>query len=234
MKLKRTFRNGMFPLLAILFSALTFSACKKDTPNERVPAAGLMSFNLVPEMDPIGVAVSGNIVTSIPLQYTNYTGGYQALFTGQRVVESFDWATREQLAQTTQNFMDSSYYSLFVVGTEGNISHVLVEDEIADLTDKESAYVRYIQAIPDSSMASVQITSGGTEVVNETAKYKTVSGFSKVSPGEVEVAVDNEGSYDNSRTISLEKGTVYTILLIGKPGNDDQPVEIKFVSNGTL
>jgi hypothetical protein len=41
---------------------------------------------------------------------------------------------------------------------------------------------------------------------------------------------------DTSRTVTLEKDKVYTVLLVGIPGQTDttKSVQIKYIANGTL
>lgn len=236
MKIKNGFlRKGILPVVAVLLLSLTFSACNKDkNDNVRTPAAGLMVFNMIPDGDPIGVAVGGNILTSLPLSYTNYSGGYQALFVGERTVETFDYNTRKSLASATQNFKDSSYYSMFAMGADENYANVIVKDDFEGLDNSEMAYVRFVNAIPDSSKPEVMISENGNDIFNEAAAYKAVSSFKSVTPGEISVAVKNGNDIDESRTITLDKNKIYTILLSGIPGDADHGVEIKFIPNGSI
>ena len=98
------------------------------------------------------------------------------------------------------------------------------------------AYVRYINAIPDSSYPIVTVTQGGNNVVNENAAFSTVSRFTAVNPGEVAITVTNNNNIQANRNITLEQRKVYTALLIGVPGSTDtaKAVQIKYIVNGTL
>src|SRR5690606_23568302 len=117
-----------------------------NTSNPDIPAAGLMAFNLAPDVPSAGIAIGGNnAVGNLP--YGSYTGGYLAVYTGDRTLESFNAASGARLASGNFGFADSSYYSVFVVGTNNNYSNVVVKDDITDLTANGSAYVRYINAI---------------------------------------------------------------------------------------
>ena len=181
-------------LIAGLFLlTLFFAACKKDTaPGTQAPAAGLMAVNLIPEATPIGVAIGGNSITRQPLNFNNFTGGYQSVFTGSRTLESYDFNTGQTIAETTDMFKDSTYYTVFVMGANETFSNVLVEDKFAGLSkSQDSAFVRFVNAIPDSSNSTVSIKAGSENVFSELAKYQAVSDFKSVKSGDIEVAVNN-------------------------------------------
>ena len=221
--------------LAIFSGALvlTMSACNKDNDdngNIDVPVAGVMAFNLAPDVSSAGLALNGaNAVSNLP--FGSYTGGYIAVYTGDRALESYNAASGARLAASNYNFSDSNYYSVFVVGTNNNYSNVVVKDDIRDLTATGTAYIRYINAIPDSTQPVVKIGS----VVNEAAAYKSVSGFQSVPAGSVAISVSNGGTISANRSIEVEANKIYTVLLSGQPATGSaNPVAIKFVSNGTI
>jgi hypothetical protein len=236
-KLLSSVRSYFIPLSGLFLIIFLFSACKKDVDRVQQPAAGLMAFNLAPDKAAVGVALSGNNFTNTPLAYTNYTGGYRGVFVGNRSVESYDYSSGTTLATTQQLFKDSAYYSLFVLGTEGHYSNLIVQDHIDTLSSANGeAYVRYVNAIPDSTKPLVTISSGGTNVVNDNAAYATVSDFTGITPGDISITVNNESTFNVNRTISVEGGKIYTILLTGIPEQTDttKAVQIKFITNGTI
>jgi hypothetical protein len=73
-------------------------------------------------------------------------------------------------------------------------------------------------------------------VINTPAGFSSVSDFVAADPGQVAVSVKNGSNIDASRTISLEQGKVYTVLLAGIPGATDttKAVQIKYILNGSL
>lgn len=230
-------RLHFIPLSGLFLIIFLFSACKKDVDRVQQPAAGLMAFNLAPDNAAVGVALSGNNFTNAPLAYTNYTGGYRGVFVGNRSVESYDYFSGAALATTQQLFRDSAYYSLFVLGTAGHYTNLLVQDNLDSLSAANGqAYVRYVNAIPDSTKPLVTISSGGVNIVNSTAAYATASDFTGITPGDISITVNNESTFNVSRTISVESGKVYTILLTGIPEQTDttKAVQIKFITNGTI
>jgi Domain of unknown function (DUF4397) len=231
--LKNVLRSYRLPLAGLLLTMLLFAACKKIDSGEPVytPAAGVMAFNLAPDKDAIGFALSGNTLGNAALNYTGFTGVYLPVHTGTREVRSFDNFTGSTLAISSNNFTDSSYYSAFLLGANGNYRNVVIKDEVELLTPVAGkAWVRYVNAIADS--ASVTAITIGAD--NENAPYATVSAFRQVNAGSVNIAVNNGSSINASRTISLEENKIYTVLLVGLPNQTDpaKAVQIRFIANG--
>jgi hypothetical protein len=232
-------RRSFLPVLAVAMAGVLFTACLKDKDNDNndIPAAGLMAFNLAPNQQSVVVTLSGNTLTQTPLGYTNYTGGYQPIYVGNRSVQAFDYPNNSPLASTNFTFGQDKYYSLFVVGYADSYRNVVAVDSIDSLPVNGSAYIRYINAITDSVNASnVTITAGGNNIVNESAAYASVSEFKPVNAGEVSVLVKNNNGVDANRSFTVEQNKIYTVLLTGVPGTTDEnnKVQIKYVSNGTL
>ena len=232
-------RKNMLPIIGIFTLAILFGACKKsDSNNTPLPAAGLMAFNLIPNSGGIGVAIGNNPLTPQALYFNNFTGTYKAVYTGDRSLESYSFGSGSTLAKENHTFKDSSYYSVFVMGANDVYSNVFVEDKLESIPkdDKTKTFVRFVNAIPDSTSSTVTIVGGANIIFNGLSKYKEVSVFKEIPSGDVRVQIDNESTIDTSRTISLDKGKIYTILLTGIPAstNSDFKVDIKFISNASL
>ena len=232
-------KKNLLPIVGIFTLAIFFGACKKsDVTNTPTPAAGLMAFNLVPNSGGIGVAIGNNSLTPQALYFNNFTGLYKAVFTGDRSLESYNYGSGSTLAKGNFTFKDSSYYSVFVMGANDVYSNVFVEDNLKEIAgnDKTKTYVRFVNAIPDSSNSSINISAAGIPIFAGLSKFKEISAFKEISSGDVLVKLDNESSIDVSRTISLEAGKIYTVLLTGIPAstNTDFKIDIKFITNATL
>lgn len=237
--MKRSF-SAMRVSMAVMLAALLFSACKKSdySNSNTVQSAALMAFNLAVDKPGVFITLSGNNLTSAPIIYTGYTGIYLNIYTGTRNIQVYD-AGNTSISITSSDFTFNlnKYYSLFVVGANNVYSTVVTPDNVDSLSATNGkAYVRYINAIPDSSNPRVTITANGTTIADANAHFKTVSQFTEVTPGSVTVNVSNEATIQSNRTITLEKQKAYTVLLIGKPGETDsaRAVQIRFVQNGTL
>jgi hypothetical protein len=215
---------------------LLFSACNKSgNENDNTPVSGLMAFNLAPDLSLAGFAISGNNLTPSPLAFNNYTGVYLRIYPGSRSLESYNFSSGAALATTTYNFEASKYYSVFLAGTDSGYQNIIVNDNIDSLTPSTQAFARYVNAIPDASAPTVTITSNGSNVVNDNASFTSVSEFTAINPGPVTINVSNGGTINANRTITLEQGKVYTLLLSGRPGGTgDNAVQIKYIQNGTV
>ncbi|MEO8172177.1 MAG: DUF4397 domain-containing protein [Sediminibacterium sp.] len=238
-KLFSSMRAGAFTVGIALSAVLFLASCKKtDNTGNELQVAGLMAFNLAVDKPAVAITLSNNALTQGSIPYTGYTGAYFNIYPGNREVQAYDITnTTASITNSAYLFDAKKYYSLFVVGANNVYSNVITLDNYDSLSAGNSqAYVRYINAIPDSSNPRVTITANGTTVSDANAKYATVSAFTQTTPGQITVNVSNEGSIQADRTITTEPNKAYTILLIGKPGETDaaRAVQIRFVENGTL
>ena len=225
-------------LMLLLGLTLLFSACKKDVDTPQTPASGLMVFNLIPDRSAIGFVMSNQLITNAPLGYTNYSGNYISVYSGSRSVGLYDVAGDSTITDVTLDFEPDKYYSAFALGADGNYRTVIVDDKLNDIPDSTGqSFVRYINAIPDSSKPAVTIAASGTNVVDDDmSSYGNVSGFEKITPGEITITVSNGTNISATRNITVEQGKVYTILLLGLPDatDDANKVQIKFITNGSV
>ncbi len=223
--------------IALVTTIVLFSACKKALDVTQPPSSGVMAFNLIPDRPAIGFAVSNNILTNTPLAYTNYTGNYLSVPVGTREIESYDINSDSTLATATQEFELKNYYSIFALGANKTYRNLIVNDNLDSLSSSTGqAFVRYINAIPDSSKPAVTITANGNNLVNDAASFATISNFKGIDPGDISIAVSNGSTISTNRIITLEKGKVYTVLLVGIPAATDtaKAVQIKYIVNGTV
>ncbi len=230
------FRKCVLGVFVLFLVAASFSSCLKNDDNTQTPVAGLMAFNLAPDASAIGFSLSGNNLTSTPLAYTNYTGGYVGIYTGSRSITAFDASTGDALASSDYTFDRDKYYSLFLVGDTA-YQNVVVKDNIDTLPGTAGvAYVRYINAITGNLTPAVKISQNGNNVVNDNAAFGSVSDFTALAPGQITINVSSGDTLEADRSITIEERKVYTALLIGKPGVSDtaQSVKIKYIENGTL
>jgi hypothetical protein len=230
-------RSGFITLGSLLAFALLFSACRKNNNDiVQTPVAHLMAFNLVPDQERLGFALSGNILPGGPMAYTSFSGTYLNVFPGNRLIETYNPATNQVVDSLQYTFKQDKYYSVFAVGANGHYRSILAEDNYDSLTASSGkAYVRYINAIPDSAASNVRIAVGGTNVVDKSASFGQVSEFAAVNPGDISVNVNNESTVNASRTLAVQEHKAYTILLIGVPNQTgDKAVQIRFIENGTV
>ena len=121
--------------LLVSLAMVILAGCTKFDNNDNTnnPAAGLMGFNLATDQSQVGTSIGGNFITNVPLGYSNYTGGYLAVFPGSRIVESSDVSSSARLASGSFDFEDRKYYSTFLVGANGTYQQLIVKDSIDSL-----------------------------------------------------------------------------------------------------
>lgn len=223
-------------IYAITASVFLLAACKKEMPGNNTPVSGLMAINLIADQPAVDFIMSGNYLTNSPLPYTNYSGTYLSVYSGNRTI-GLGLANSDSLVSTTDYvFEPSKYYSVFAMGGNGNYRNVVLDDNIDSLSASLAlAFVRYVNAIPDSSKAGITITQNGSNVLNADASFATASDFKTVNPGDLIVTASGE-NYSVNRTISVEKDKAYTIMLMGIPQATDtaKAVKIKYILNGTV
>lgn len=232
-KLMNVFNNIKIPALIVMLSVFVLSSCKKNDPEIiRTPAAGLVAFNLAPDQQAVVFSLSGNSFGNAALNYNGYTGNYLPVYLGNREVRSYDYNTGSTLAISNMNFMDSSYYSVFLVGANGAYRNIVVEDNYNNvLPAAGKAWVRYVNGITDST-ARPNIKIGS---ISEAASYANVSDFRQVNAGSINASVSNGDKIDANRTLTFEENKIYTILFVGVPGATDstKSVKIRYIENGT-
>jgi hypothetical protein len=235
---KESIRKLGAGLLILATGGILLTACNKsDNDQIDIPSAGLMAFNLAPDKPGIGIALSGNSISPSPLNYTAFTGQYINIYPGNRSIEAYDVISNGAFTNTSYSFNPDKLYSLFVVGADSSHSNIVVQDNFDSLSASNGkAYVRFVNAIPDSSQPVVKISANGTDAFSQPAKFATVSDFFAVNPGSIAVSVSNSGNINVNRNIDLAEKKAYTVLLIGKPGaaTTEEALQIRFIENGTL
>ena len=229
------FKNKFFYLA--LFSVVVFSACKKDDVPS-TPTAGLMAFNLIPDsIPPVVFVLNNNSITNQALNYRSFTGTYLPVYTGPRTLQVYENNSDSALASGSFNVEANKYYSAFVMGANGTYQNMIVDDKLDSLPDSTGkAFVRYVNAIPDSSNQNVTISASGMDDITGVTHYGEVSSFAGVTPGDFMLHITNDSTINADKTITLEKDKVYTVLLTGMPHATDtaKAVKISYIVNGTI
>ncbi len=239
-------KNLLFPrimsAMVILFVIGMTASCTKSLDNrDNAQTSFLMAFNLAPDKPATGFLLSGNSLSYNPLPFAGYTGAYVNIYSGTRTLVAYDFSTGTNIDTLTRTYVPGKYYSLFLTGVGGSYKNVLIQDDVDSLSSASGkAYIRYINAIPDSTAPSVNIIaqdSSHTSIVQQNAAFRSISGFVAASPGQVNININNKTQTINaSRTITLEAKKVYTLLFIGAPNQSDSTkgVQIRYIANGQL
>ncbi len=233
--MKSSFVRSVSSAISVFAVSIFFITCNKSDNGgvNNTPVSGLMAFNLATDKA-VSISLSGNSITNLPLAFTSYTGNYLNIYSGNRLVQSFDFNSGNTIDSSSFHFEPQKYYSLFVTGTNGHYHNVIVNDNFDSLVSGQ-ADIRCINAIPDSSSPVVSIIANGNNVINNNASFGSVSNVATVAAGDVTIQVNNGGTINKSRTITLEPQKAYTVLLAGIPGSTgNDSLQIRYISNGTI
>lgn len=241
---KRTnllFRSKWITITAMTaFAAVTFSSCLKSVSNDNnnnTPTAGFMAFNLAPDKSAINLSLGGSTLANA-LGYIGYTGGYVSIYAGTRTTQVTETGSGNVIGTPVDyTYEQNKYYSSFLIGANGTYNNLIARDNFDSLSGSNGqAYVRYINAIPDSSHPNVSLTVNGTPVNTASTNFGTLSAFIPVPTGTLTIAATNGGTIQITRDFPVTAAKVYTALIVGIPGSTDpaKVVQIKYIENGTL
>ena len=114
-------------IYALAATVFLLSACKKEMPVNNTPISGLMAINLIPDQAAVDFIMSGNYLTNSPLSYTNYTGTYLSVYSGNRTVALGLSNTDTTISRIDFVFEPSRFYSVIALGANGNYPQSCVE-----------------------------------------------------------------------------------------------------------
>jgi Domain of unknown function (DUF4397) len=124
----------------------------------------------------------------------------------------------------------------------GNDYHAIITDVliITNFVDRSpipdrGARVRIVQASVDTPEVNVIATSDNTSLASQLS-YSRSSEYVEVPAGSFEVAVNLASTGENAltQTVELEGDTVYDLVLMGTPGDDDKPLTFTLLPDTTL
>ena len=226
------------PLAALLCAAL-LAACGENAVQDitaPLPAARIKFFNFgvnapgvnfyanAVKMTAITSATGTEAVTGTAYGLPGAGGFYSALQPGQYEFSGkIAAATDKDLAITKvmATLADGKSYSFFVSGaydaTAKTAEGFVVEDPLAATIDYTTAYVRFVNAIPNAqpmTLYAKNTTTAAEVAVGAAVTYKGAGAFTALPNGSYDLGTRIAGSATNviARTaVSFSAGRVYTI-----------------------
>jgi hypothetical protein len=118
------------------------------------------------------------------------------------------------------------------------ISDAIVMTSVVDRSpiDGGSARVRVAQGAVDLPSIDVKVTQGDIELATDLT-YPRSTEYESIPPGtyDIEVTLSDTGeSVMTQSGVVLDGNTVYELVIMGEPGNDDKPLEIRTLSDTTI
>ena len=228
---------------AALLSAALLSSCDKDAVQQLtgpVPGSKIKFFNF--GVNAPGVNFYANqqkitaILTATGTESTTGTvyggagaaGLYSAIDPGQYTLAGkIAAATDKDLAISTltTTLEDGKFYSFYMSGfynpTTKTVEGFIVEDPVPPAFDFTQAYVRFVNAISNSSAMTLTVRNTATTadvVIGGSVAYKSAGAFVPVPPGvyDLTTRVGTATTAAITRTaVSFSAGKVYTITARG-------------------
>lgn len=232
----------------LLISVFTFSSCLKDNDDGpwNNPPAGVMYFvNAYPDATSgllyrLDGNVIGNPQTGVPmvLEYQIFSGA-QLLHPGSRklTIATYD-SDQKVLVDTTLTIKVDSGYTSFVYGTDEAPTFAMTQDKVIEDLDQNESGIRFLNLAhgvnginlliegEDEPLYSNRPIETGASVVQHQAFQAQTSGTYTFK---VTDASGNELATREGR--ELRRGYYYTIMLIGKAGDEDTPLYIGVIEH---
>ena len=219
--------------LLCAFTIFSLASCQKENPSyEYIPSSGVMAYNLAPDLPAVAFTV-GTVPISGALNFSGHTANYVPVTTGEKLWGAMNLNSGAMISSQNSTFNENEKYSAFLVGYNGVYKTVLSVDQAGvEGRINGKAWVRYINAIADSSSAMNVSIAGQAE----SAVYGTVSEYRPLDAGLVTVGISSTNQFDVSQTLTLEQDKLYTVLFVGNPAaNSDQlRPQARLVMNGKL
>src|SRR5699024_11166109 len=154
------------------------------------------------------------------LPYMAYTGGYVKIFPGNRSTDAVAGDTHNTLTSKTFDYETNKYYSLFVIGTEGDYENVIVNDGLDTLqANKGNTYFRFINAISDKTPVTSKVANDTADLLSQEAAYGEVAPFTALDSGAVTISITDNNTINVERDVQLESQKAYTFLISGNPNS---------------
>ncbi|SIT25249.1 protein of unknown function [Filimonas lacunae] len=221
----------------VLIAAGAVMSCSKSSDyngNQGSVSAAIAVFNLS-DQSGVNISLGGSVLYNTSLVYPSYMD-YQAIRPGTYTVRSFVASSNTTLAESSFNFDTANYHTVVIAGANNNYKNITVRDNFDNLSGTNGkAYVRFINAVPDSTQPTVTI-SGGTSPISFVSGFGISSDFKEVTPGDITIKADNGATINASSVLAAQATGVYTAVVMGFPGSTDtaKAVKVKFILNGRL
>lgn len=204
-------------LSAILGSAtliFVLSSCldNDDHESQVLPVAYVSIYHESPNAPELDVFVDERPVNR--LEFTDYTG-YMNFYTGDRNFKINSFNASNTLVDTTYNFVDGGFYSLFIVNNVPTVETLIVRDS-ASTPGEGKAKVRFINLSPDAP--ALDVIEGESTSLFSAQSFKNASDFVEVNATTDSFAVNAVGTTEelvSVKDVNLNSGGFYTIIVRG-------------------
>ena len=225
-------RSKLRTILCGVALVLLLSSCLDDDDGNvtPLPLAYVSIYHESPDAPLLDISVDGRQVNR--LEFTDYTG-YLNFYTGDRNFKINSFNATNSLVDTTVNFVDGGFYSVFIVNNLTNVETLAVRDS-SSVPAEGKAKVRFINLSPDAP--ALDVAANGGPLFTGSA-FKTPSEFIEVDAKESSFIISAAETTDELVSVSdvnLRPGKFYTIIVRGytnPPAGNNNALSVEVINN---
>src|SRR5918993_5795806 len=211
----KTYWSKLASMICVAALVLLLTSCldDDDQATDPLPVAYVSIYHESPDAPSLDVLIDGRPVNR--LEFTDYTG-YLNFYTGNRNFKVNSFNATNALIDTTVNFVDGGFYSVFIVNNLSKFETLTLRDS-ADSPAAGNAKVRFINLSPDAPALDVTAAENSSPIFSNQA-FKNPSAFSEVDASTSSFGVKSVGATDELLSVSdidLDEGRFYTIIVRG-------------------
>lgn len=221
-------------ILCCIALVMLLASCLDDdnAQPQPIPVAYVSIYHESPNAPQLDVFVDNRPINT--LEFTDYTD-YLNFYTGDRNFKINPFNASNALVDTTINFVDGAFYSLFIVNNISNVETLVVRDS-ASTPASGKAKVRFINLSPDAP--ALDVTPGENETpLFASQSFKQPSAFTEVNAENSSFDVKATGNTDvlvSVSDINLQPGRFYTIItrgFVNPPSGNNNALSIEVIRN---
>ncbi|TCC93900.1 DUF4397 domain-containing protein [Pedobacter frigiditerrae] len=218
---KKSFLNKFY-LAIVLFSAISFSSCKKDTPVETAFTA-VSVFNASPTFSTYDVYLNDSKANAAALPFG---GGlnYAKVSPGTYNIKFTTSGRPESLLTKSITLLQNTYFSYFLINRPTGLDGLLLTDDLS-ATSSTNAFVRFINLSPDAPALDLVINAGATITTNKL--FKEASTYTSLTAGTFTFDIKDKATGNVLASLPgsvIAAGFHYTIIARGlvTPANSNE------------
>ncbi|RZJ15316.1 MAG: DUF4397 domain-containing protein, partial [Acinetobacter sp.] len=209
-------------LAIVLFSAISLSSCKKETPVETAFTA-ISVFNASPTFSTYDVYLNDSKANAAALPFGGRLN-YAKLTPGTYNIKFTTSGRAESLLTKSITLPQNAYFSYFLINRPTGLDGLLLTDDVS-ATSTTNSFVRFINLSPDAPALDLVINGGATVTTNKL--FKEASTFTSLTAGTFTFDVKDKATGNVIASLPgsvLTAGFHYTIIARGliTPANSNE------------
>ncbi|MFT2008611.1 DUF4397 domain-containing protein [Pontibacter sp. 13R65] len=233
---KLSFRKGAL-LCCSLFAAVSLTSClddERETP-EPIPLSFVSFYQGSPTNQEYDYLVDNQRISNQGLKYTTHSG-YLNYKVGDRKIKVNAVNTVNALIDTTLNFQENKFYSLFLAGVHPDVSLIAIHDTVGALSTGKAA-LRIINLSPDAPGIDISTTGSQATVLATNLEFKEHTEFQVLDATAQTLQVKVTGTEQvlmTNPSVTLTSGKAHTLIIRGfanPPAGNNNTLSAQFMPN---